>query len=65
MAGRFNQVWDERTKNRTIQSIDVVKQEVQGDQATLTCNIQYQDGSVVQNDKVKMKKEEGTWRLML
>jgi hypothetical protein len=63
LAGGTKGMWDTYTKNGTIQRIEVLKEEIRGEGATVICNIYYKDGSVKSNDKTDMIKEKGSWKI--
>ena len=62
LAGGTKGMWDKYTSNGTVQRVEVVKEEIRGEGATVVCNIYYKDGSVKSNDKTDMIKEKGSWK---
>jgi hypothetical protein len=54
-------VWDSITKQRTIKSVEVGKEQVRGEGATVSLKIVYKDGSSIEAEE-EMIKEDGKWK---
>ena len=65
LAGGFKHICDEETKNGTVVRVDIMKEEIRGEGATVTANITYKDGSTKSNDKTGLIKEKGSWKITL
>jgi len=55
-------LWDEITKQGTIKDIEILKEEVRGEGATVSFKITYKDGSVVESEE-SLVKEGGKWKV--
>jgi len=65
IPGGFTGIWDKATKNGSIERIEIVKEEIHGDEATVTCNTYYKDGTKRLADATEMKREKGIWRMSI
>ena len=45
--------------------VDITKEEIRGEGATVTANIAFKDGSTKNNDKTNLIKEKGSWKIAL
>jgi hypothetical protein len=45
--------------------VDITKEVIRGEGATVTANIAFKDGSTRYNDKTHLIKEKGSWKIAL
>jgi hypothetical protein len=64
LAGGIKDVWDRRTHNATIVGIEIDRQDVEGERATIAILIHFKDGSS-SNQHESLVKEGGQWKLTL
>ena len=62
-AGGMKKFMDDITKNGTITKIEVIKEEVRGESATVYTNTYYKSGQVDKNDEGHLIKENGKWKI--
>lgn len=62
--GGMTGVWDKATRNRTIEIIEVLKEEIRGDRALVLLKAHYKDGSVKKTLE-PLIKENGVWKMTL
>ena len=55
-------VWDLATRNGTIQKIEILKEEVGGEEATVYIKLYFKDGST-KEDCEPLIKENGVWKI--
>ena|ERR1039457_6684721 len=65
LAGGFKHVCDLSTKDGTIVRVDIVKEDIRGEGATVVAKITYKDGSTKNDDKTELIKEKGSWKITL
>jgi len=63
LAGGFKKICDQDTKNGTILRVEISKEEIRGEGASVVANIFFKDGSTKDNDKSSLIKEKGSWKL--
>ncbi len=63
--GGIKGLCDQWTKKGTIKDFEIVKEEVQGEVATVTARITYKDGSVLDPDVTRLVKENGAWKIAM
>jgi len=61
--GGFKGLCDFNTRNGTITRIDVISEEIRGEGATVIVRIRFRDGSVKENDRNLLIRENGGWKL--
>ena len=64
LAGGIKDVWDTKTRNATIDGIEITQQDVQGEKATIAILIHFKDGSS-SNQHESLVKEGGQWKMTL
>ena len=64
LAGGMKDVWDTKTRNATIDGIEITQQDVQGEKATIAILIHFKDGSI-SNQHESLVKEGGQWKMTL
>ena len=62
LAGGIKGLWDEATRNGTIQKIEITKEKVRGEEATVYFKVFFKDGKI-RDDKEVLIKERGRWRI--
>jgi hypothetical protein len=65
LAGGFKKICDSDTKDGTITQVDIVKEEIRGEGATVIATIHYKDGSKKSEDKNQLILEKGSWKLTI
>jgi hypothetical protein len=65
LAGGFKSICDKNTKDGTIVRIDIQKEELRGEGATVVAKISFKDGSTKEGDKNALLKEKGAWKLTI
>lgn len=63
-AGGMKGVWDKQTRDGTIDKIEILKEEVRGEGATVDFRIHFKNGKTRDVDK-PLIKENGRWKLTL
>jgi hypothetical protein len=53
------------SRNGSITRVEITKEEIQGENATVTANISFKDGSTKSNDKINLIKEKGSWKIAM
>lgn len=61
-GGGAKGLWDEITRKRTIDKVEIVKEEIRGDVATVSYKIYYKDGSNIEESQMVVK-ERGDWKV--
>ena len=61
-SGGFKGVWDMKTRNGTIEKIEVVREFINGERAVVHIDIYLRDGRRAE-DGVILIKEDGEWKL--
>jgi hypothetical protein len=56
---------DRKSRNGSIIRVDITKEEIRGESATVTANIAFKNGSTKNNDKTHLIKEKGSWKIAL
>ena len=64
LAGGIKDVWDTKTRNATIDGIEITQQDVRGETATIAIIIHFKDGSI-SNQHESLIKEGGQWKMTL
>lgn len=64
LAGGRKRIWDRKTRNGTIQRIEVLREEVRGEGATVYFLIHFEDGST-EEDEESLIKEKGVWKITI
>ncbi len=64
LAGGWKAVWDKITRNGTIQRIEILKEEMRGEGATVYFRIHFKDGKTKVDDK-PLIKEDGQWKIII
>lgn len=59
--GGLKEVADNATKGGTISAVDVLKEEIKGDAATVIITIRFKDGTAEENAKNGLRQVGGTW----
>jgi hypothetical protein len=62
LAGGFKGIVDKMTKNGTIVSVDIEREQIRGEGATVTGKVSYKDGSSEEKGE-SLIKENGSWKL--
>ncbi len=57
-------IWDDITKKGSITKVEILKEEIRGEGATVRFKLLYKDGSVFEGEE-KLLKEDGKWKLSL
>lgn len=60
----FNAIWDEATRNGTIEKIEILKEEIRGEGAKVSFRIYYKDGKTIDNDE-PLIKEKRRWKIVM
>jgi D-aminopeptidase len=63
-AGGVKDVWDTKTRNATIDGIEITQQDVRGEKSTIALLIHFKDGSI-SNHHESLIKESGQWKMTL
>jgi hypothetical protein len=61
-VGGMKGTWDKATRNRTIEKIKILNEEIRGDKAKVRYRIHFKDGSA-KDDDVNLVKEGGQWKI--
>jgi hypothetical protein len=64
LAGGIKDVWDTKTRNATIEGIEITQQDVRGEKATIAILIHFKDGSI-SNQHESLIIEGGQWKMTL
>ncbi len=64
IAGGWKGVWDKTTRNGTIHEIEILKEEVRGEGATVYFRIHFKDGKTKDDDE-PLIKEGGQWKITI
>jgi len=64
LAGGWKGAWDKTTRNGTIQKIEILKEEVRGEGATVHFRIHFKDGKTKDDDE-PLIKENGQWKITI
>jgi hypothetical protein len=65
LGGGIKGACDRKSRNGSIIRVDITKEEIRGEGATVTANIAFKDGSTKNNDKTHLIKEKGSWKISL
>ena len=65
LGGGIKGACDRKSRNGSIIRVDITKEEIRGESATVTANIAFKDGSTKNNDKTNLIKEKGSWKIAL
>jgi hypothetical protein len=64
LAAGIKDVWDIKTRNRTIETVEIIRGDVQNDTATIAIRIHFKDGSIFDASE-QLIKEGGQWKMTL
>ena len=64
LAGGLKDVWDIKTRNRTIETIEIIRGDVQGERATVAIRIHFKGGDISDAHE-PLIKESGQWKMTL
>ena len=64
LAGGIKDVWDKKTRNRTIETIEIIRGDVKEDKATIAIRIHFKDKSIYDQHE-QLIKEGGQWKMTL
>jgi hypothetical protein len=64
LAGGMKGIWDKTTHSGTIRKIEIPKQEVRGEEATVYFRILFKDGKTEDGDE-PLIKEGGQWKITI
>lgn len=64
LAGGMKGMWDQATRNGTIDRIEFLREEVRGEGATVYFRIHFKDGTTKDDDE-PLLKEEGVWKITI
>jgi hypothetical protein len=53
------------SRNGSIVRVEITREEIRGESATVSANISFKDGSTKSNDKINLIKEKGSWKIAL
>lgn len=56
---------NERTENGTLVKLDILKEYVRGEGATVLVKLTFKDGSTISNCKIPLVKENGVWKISI
>jgi len=63
-AGGLKGIWDRVTRNGTMDRIEILKEEIRGEGATVYFRIHFKDGAT-KNEDEPLIKENGQWKITL
>lgn len=63
MGGGLKGICDENTKNGSITRVEILKEEIRGEGATVIARIYFKDNTTKENDKTSLIKEKGIWKI--
>jgi hypothetical protein len=61
-VGGMKGIWDKATRNRTIEKMEILNEDIRGDRAKVRYRIHFKDGST-RDDDVSLVKEGGQWKI--
>jgi len=61
-SGGLKGFCEQITRNGTLDKVDITKEEVRGEGATIYATLRFTDGST-QKDRTSLRKEDGDWRI--
>ena len=64
LSGGMKGAWDEKTHNGTIKEIEILKEEVRGEGATVNFKIHFKDGKT-EDGTQHLIKENGQWKFTI
>lgn len=64
LAGGMKALCDEATRNGTIERIEILREEVRGEGATVYYRLHFEDGSKKESDQ-DLIKENGVWKMTI
>jgi hypothetical protein len=64
LAGGLKDVWDKKTRNGTIETIEIIRGDVKGEKATIAIRIHFKDGNIY-DEHESLIKEGGQWKMTL
>jgi hypothetical protein len=64
-GGGIKAVCDHNTRNGTIAAVEILKEDIRGEGATVLAKITYKDGSTNDHDRTQLIKEKGSWKITL
>ncbi len=64
-AGGFKKISDDNTRNGQIKEIEITKEDIRGERATVYARIVFKDGQTKNDDVTELIKEKGDWKIAL
>jgi hypothetical protein len=64
LGGGTKGIWDRETRNGTIEKIEITKEEIRGEGATVYFKVYFKDGSS-KDTKEPLVKETGQWKITI
>ncbi len=64
VVGNMKDVWDRRNRNGTIERIEIIREDVKGDKATIAIRIHFNDRSISERQE-SLINEGGQWKMTL
>ena len=64
LASGIKDVWDKKTRNGTIDGIEIIQEDVQGEKAIIAIRIYFKDG-YISDEHECLIKEGGQWKMTL
>lgn len=64
LAGGMKGIWDEVTRDGTIERIEILEENIRGEGAEVRFRIHYKDGQTEEEDE-PLIKEDGKWRITI
>jgi hypothetical protein len=64
VVGNMKDVWDRKNRNGTIETIEIIREDVKGDKATIAIRIHFNDRSISDQHE-SIIKEGGQWKMTL
>jgi len=60
--GMTKELWDDVTRKGTITKVEILKEEIRGEGATVRFKIHYQDGKSLESEE-ELLREDGSWKI--
>lgn len=64
LVGGMKGIWDQSTRNGNIERIEILREEIRGEGATVYFRIHFKDGTT-KNDDEPLIKENGVWKITI
>lgn len=61
----FKRLCDMNTRNGQIKTVEIMKEDIRGEGATVHARILFNDGKTKDNDITELIREKGTWKVAL